>query len=398
MALYLLASIVVSFLAGSSAPTPLYSVYQSEWGFSAITTTVVFGIYALAVLVSLLITGRLSDHLGRRPVLLVTIAAQALTMVIFTTADGVPMLLLARILQGLSTGAAVAAVGAGMLDLNKAKGTIANAVAPLSGTALGALGSGLLVQYLPVPTRLVYLTLLGVFVLQWIGVALMQETSSPMPGALASLRPQFALPSLTRKPMLTAIPALVAIWALAGFYGSLGPALLRRVVGSDSLVLSGLGLFVLAGCAAVTVLLLREAGARTLMRLGVAALFVGSGLTFVAIGQNSSIVLFAGMVVAGAGFGAAFQGAVRSVIPLAAPHQRAGVLSLVYVVSYLALGLPAVIAGFLVVDGGGMVQTAKEYAIAVMVLAALAALGLIRRRRGPEAVASPRRGLAAARP
>ena len=134
-ALYLQASIILFFLAGSSAPTPLYAVYQAKWGFSPITTTVVFGVYALAVLASLLVVGRLSDHIGRRPVLLAAIAVQAATMLVFATAEGVPELMVARVIQGLSTGAAAGAVGAGMLDIDRAKGTIANAVAPLTGTA-----------------------------------------------------------------------------------------------------------------------------------------------------------------------------------------------------------------------------------------------------------------------
>jgi hypothetical protein len=129
-ALYLQASIILFFLAGSSAPTPLYAVYQAKWGFSPITTTVVFGVYALAVLASLLVVGRLSDHIGRRPVLLAAIAVQAATMLVFATAEGVPELMVARVIQGLSTGAAAGAVGAGMLDIDRAKGTIANAVAP----------------------------------------------------------------------------------------------------------------------------------------------------------------------------------------------------------------------------------------------------------------------------
>jgi MFS family permease len=121
-AFYLQASIVVLFLAGSSAPTPLYSVYQDEWGFSPITVTVVFGIYALAVLGALLTVGSLSDHVGRRPVLLVAIALQAVALLVFATAGGVPALLLARVVQGLSTGLGIGAVGAGMLDLDRAKG------------------------------------------------------------------------------------------------------------------------------------------------------------------------------------------------------------------------------------------------------------------------------------
>ena len=379
-AFYLLASIIMFFLAGSSVTTPLYAVYQSEWGFSPSTTTIVFGVYALAVLAALLTVGSLSDHVGRRPVLLVALALQAVVMLVFTTAGGVPQLLVARILQGLSTGAAAGAIGAGMLDLNKSKGTIANAVGPALGTATGAIGSGLLVQFLPEPTHLVYLVLLVIFALQALGVALMSETSTPRSGALASLRPRFALPPVTRRPLLVAVPALVATWSLAGFYGSLGPMLVRLVVGSDSIALGGLALFVLAGTGALTVLLLQRASPRTLLLLGTAALPLGVGITLLAITRNAAAAFFVGTAVAGVGFGSTFQGAIRSVLPLAAPHERAGVLSIIYVVSYLALGMPAVIAGFLVVHGVGVLTTAREYGVVVMVLAALALLGAIRPR------------------
>src|ERR1700722_15289040 len=302
-AFYLLASIIVAFLAGSSAPTPLYAVYAARWGFSPITTTVVFGVYALAALTALLTVGSLSDHVGRRPVLLAALAVQVVAMVVFTTADGVPQLLVARVVQGLSTGAAAGAIGAGMLDLNKTRGTIANAVAPITGSAAGALGSGLLVQYLPQPTHLVYLVLLGVFVLQAIGVLLMPETSSPTPGALASLRPQFAVPAAVRRPMLFAVPALVAVWAMAGLYGALGPSLVKLVSGSSSVVLGGLSLFVLAASGAAAVLILQRRSARQLTLTGGGALLAGITLTLLAVGTRSTAAFFVGTAVAGAGFG-----------------------------------------------------------------------------------------------
>ncbi len=380
-AFYLLASVIASFLAGSSAPTPLYGVYASAWGFSAITTTVVFGVYAVAVLAALLTAGSLSDHIGRRPVLLAAIATQAVVMVVFATASGVPQLVVARIIQGLSTGAAAGAIGAGLLDLDKTKGTIANAVAPVTGTATGALGSGLLVQYLPAPTHLVYLVLLGVFAVQAAGVLFMRETSAPAPGALASLRPTFALPRAARGPLLAAIPALVAVWSLVGLYGSLGPALIQRIAGSRSIVLGGLALFVFAASGAVTVLLLHRRSPRAAMVTGAGALIAGVGIVLLAVSTGSAAVFFIGTVVAGVGFGGGFQGAIRSVLPLARPHERAGVLSVVYVVSYLAMGLPAVIAGFLAVHDGSVLATARQYGVAVMVLAALALIGSARPRR-----------------
>jgi predicted MFS family arabinose efflux permease len=379
-AFYLQASIVVLFLAGSSAPTPLYAVYQAEWGFSPITVTVVFGVYALAVLAALVTVGSLSDHIGRRPVLLVALALQATVMVVFATADGVPALLVARVVQGLSTGAAVGALGAGMLDLDRAKGTIANAVGPLTGTASGALGSSLLIQYLPDPTRLVYLVLLAAFAGQAIGVVLMSETSASRPGALASLSPRFGLPAHVRGPVLLAAPVLVAAWSLAGFYGSIGPAIIRTISGSDSLVLGGLALFILAGSGALSVLALRGASARSMMLLGTVSLLVGAGTTLCAISLRSDLVFFLGTSIAGIGFGSGFQGAIRTVVPLAAADERAGVLSVIFLVSYLSMGLPAVIAGFLVVHGGGLVTTAREYAVAVMLLAVIALAGLAARR------------------
>ena len=376
-AFYLQASIILFFLAGSSAPTPLYAVYSAKWGFSPIT---------------LLIFGRLSDHIGRRPVLLAAIAVQAATMLVFATAYGVPALLVARVIQGLSTGAAAGAVGAGMLDINRAKGTIANAVAPMTGTATGALVSGLAVQFLPAPTHLVYLALFVIFVLQGIGVVLMAETSTPIGGAVASLRPRFAMPRAVRRPMLVAAPAPVAVWALAGLYGSLGPAVVRLITGSNSFVLAGLALFTLAGSGVLTVLVLRNAAPRGVMTFGGVSLVVGVGMTLIAIDTRSAALFFIGAVIAGAGFGAGFQGAIRTIVPLAAPHERAGVLSIVYVISYLAMGLPAVIAGFLVVDVDGLVPTARGYSVAVMALAALALLGLIRptRRTGGAALETQR--------
>jgi MFS family permease len=301
-------------------------------------------------------------------------------MWIFAMADGVPQLVVARVVQGLSTGAALGAIGAGLLDLDKARGAVANAVAPMSGTALGALVSGLFVQFLPQPTRLVYLVLFALLVLQWIGVAVMTETVTRRPGALASLRLDVGLPAAVRGPMLAAAPVLLAVWSLGGFYASLGPALTKQVVGSGSPVLGGILLFVIAGVGALSVLLLRNVTPDAMMRLGIATLIAGVGATLYAVAASSTVAFFIGALLAGVGFGTGIQGAIRTVVPLAEAHQRAGVLSLVFVLSYLGLGVPAVVAGYLVVHGGGLHQTAERYGVAVIVLAVVAALVLAGRR------------------
>jgi hypothetical protein len=386
----LLASIILFFLASSSAPTPLYLVYQAAWGFSPITITVIFGIYAVAVLATLLVVGSLSDHVGRRPVLLGATLLQAVAMAVFATAGGVGALIAARIVQGIATGAAAGAVGAGMLDIDRAKGTTANAVAPMLGTATGGLASGLMAQYLPAPTHLVYIVFAAIFIAQAIGVAFMPESVAPRPGALRSLRPQLRLPPAVRAPALVAAPVLIATWALVGFYGSLGPSLVRRLMGSSSLVLGGLVLFVLAASGAATVLLARGRSARAVLQFGTIALIAGVAVTLVAIANGAPIAFFAGAVLAGAGFGCGFQGAIRTVVPLAAAHQRAGVLSVLYVIAYLSMGVPAVFAGLRVVHGGGLLTAAHEYGIAVIALAAAALLGTVVTRPALEPTAALR--------
>lgn len=380
VAFLLKASIALSFLAGSSAPTPLYAVYQAQWGFSSTMLTVVFGIYALAVLLALLVAGRLSDHVGRRPVLIAAAAAQALTMVVFASAADVGDLLLARVLQGLSTGAAVAAVGAGLLDLDRTRGAVANAVAPMLGTALGGILAGSLVQYLPQPTHLVYAVMGAVFVLQGVAVLFVSETAERRPGALGSLWPQLSVPAPVLKPLLLVTPAIVASWAVAGFYGSLGPTLLRSLAGSASFLLGGLALFVLAGSGALAVLALQRRSAQWLLRIGTSVLPAGLAVVMAALALRSVALFLVGTAIAGAGFGTAFQGALRTLVGPLAPHQRAGVLSVLFIVSYLAMGVPAVVAGWRLAQGGEILAIAQAFDGVVLALALMALLGSFARR------------------
>jgi predicted MFS family arabinose efflux permease len=390
-----MASITVSFLAASSAPTPLYATYQAAWGFSALTTTVVFGVYAITFLAALLTAGRLSDHIRRRPVLLAGIAGNVLALAVFVEAHSVAALLAARIVQGLATGGTISAVGAGMLDLDQTRGAVANATAPGLGTASGALLSAFAVRWLPAPTRLIYIVFAGVLVVQAFGVALLPETSPRAPGAWRSLLPQLAIPAQTRRPLLAAAPVLFAVWALAAFYGSLGPALIDHLVGSASVIDASLGLGTLAGVASLTTYVLRAMAAPRVMLIGTTALIAGVAAVLLSLWAASTLGFFAGTAVAGVGFGAGFQGGIRLVAPLARPEQRAGVLSVLFTISYLGLGVPAVAAGFAVAKGGGLEATTYEYGVAVIALAALAAVNLIRlrthnhaRAEGPAPLAS----------
>jgi hypothetical protein len=229
--------------------------------------------------------------------------------------------------------------------------------------------AGVLVQYLPFPTVLVYGVLGVIFLLQGLGVALMPESISPRAGVISSLQPQFNLPPATRDRLLLALPVLVALWALAGFYAALGPMLIRGMMGSNSPLLGGLALFVLAASGGVSVLLLQRREPREMMTIGAASLLVGAAIAAVSLVNSSVAAFLLAAAVAGIGFGAGFQGAIRAVVPYAAAHERAGVLSIIFVISYISMGLPAVIAGWIIARDGNIVGTAQIFCAVLMALA-----------------------------
>lgn len=376
----LLASAALTLLASSSAPTPLYATYQAKWGFSDLTVTVIFGVYAVAVLASLLVFGSLSDHVGRRPLLLAGLGSQVLVMLIFAFAGNLDVLLAARVLQGLATGASLGAIGAGLVDLHPTRGPVANASSLMAGTASGSLLSALFVQLLPAPTELVYLFLSAVFLVQAVGVALIAETSARIPGARRSLAPTLALPPQVRGALAVAAPSLIAVWTLGGFYASLGPSLAQLVAGDHSMILGGAALFLLAGSASATILRFHRTEAKRFALFGALAMIAGSALLLLGVAERSLPLFALGIFPAGAGFGAGFQGGLRTIVAEAQPHERSGVISVVYVISYLSLGLPAILAGALVVSSS-LAQTAEELGAGVIGLAALTAVGLARALR-----------------
>jgi MFS family permease len=172
-----------------------------------------------------------------------------------------------------------------------------------------------------------------------------------------------------------------AVWALAALYGALGPALVQALTGSDDVVLGGLSLTVLTAFGVAAIFALRTTPARTVMLTGIAALIAGVAVTLLALTVKSPAVFFVGTAISGAGFGSGFQGGIRTVVPRVAAHERAGVLSLLFVVSYLGLGVPAVAAGILATHGAGLIGAARYYGAALILLAVLALLSLIRSER-----------------
>lgn len=247
--------------------------------------------------------------------------------------------------------------------------------------AFGALGSGLLAQYAPLPLELAYWILLGLFLLQAAYLWRLAESVSPQPGAWQSLRPTLHVPVQARRALWLVLPLNLAAWAVGGFYLSLAPSLVRAATGSTSNLMGGALVAVLTLTGALSIYTLRNQGADKILRLAAGLLMSGLALVLIAVHGGSLPLFFLGTLVTGSGFGAGFLGALRSIMPLALPHERAGLMSAFYVLSYLAFSLPSLLAGNLT-RVFGLIATTDGYGAILMLLAAGALWGLLRQAQG----------------
>jgi MFS family permease len=367
------ASTMVTFLAASSAPTPLYRLYQEQWGVSPPTLTMIFSAYVVSLLFALLTAGRLSDYVGRRPVIFGALLLDSVALAMFAGAQSAGMLILARAVQGLASGAATTAMAAAMLDGDKHRGPLINGLSPMIGMAAGSVASGALAAYAPWPLHLVYLLLIVVMLTQAALIWTLPETAEVRPGALASLRPRLAVPQKAKRLLALLVPSIIAVWGLGGFYLSLMPSLMRTVTGVETPLLGGIVVSVLMLSGGASIFALQHRAGRSILSIGMSLMLVGVGTLLYGVEDRSTVIMAAGSAVTGLGFGAGFLGGLRLLMPLAEPNERAALMAVFYLISYLAFCLPAIAAGFLA-QALGLVGAIQIYGGAVMALAATALL------------------------
>lgn len=376
-----LAFVLLCFFAASSAPTPLYHLYQQAWGFSPVLLTVIFAVYALSLLATLLVFGSLSDYLGRRPVIWIGLLLEIVSMLLFIAATDVTWLIAARVLQGVATGVATSALGAAMLDSDAQQGPLLNSITPMFGMALGALGTSSLVEYAPLPMGLAYGLLLAAFVGQAFYLLRVAETVTPQPGVLKTLRPRLAVPAQARGTLLLVLPADIAAWALGGFFLSLAPSLLTAATGSTSVLNGGFAVAALTLSGAISIHTLRLRAPRLALLVGCSFLAIGVSVILAAVNLGWLWLFFTGAVVAGVGFGASFLGALRMLLPLAHAHERGALMAAFLALSYLAFCIPALLAG-VSIKTAGLVTTTNVYGGVVVLLAVSALAGLLIQQAG----------------
>ncbi|GGF09512.1 MFS transporter [Williamsia phyllosphaerae] len=392
IAFWVVALMSTTALLASAAPSPLYPVYQQLWGFSSFTLTIIFAVYVVALVGTLLTVGSLSDHVGRRPVLFAAVVLLIVSMVIFLEADGVALLIVARVVQGLATGALVGTISAAMVDLAPSPrlGALLSSASPPAGLAAGAVLAGVLVQYVPLPRVIVYVVLIALLGILLVTLAFLPETS-PRHGftsrrhVLQIISPNISVPGYARLTFLTALPALMASWALGGLYLSLGSSITASILGVSNHAISGAILFAFFGCAAVAAALAQTSSTTVRFTLGFTGLGAGVLISMFATLASSAPAYIAGSVIAGIGWGITLIGMMSSITEVTAPADRGRVFAAVFAVCYTAFSVPAVVAG-LAVTMFGLRSTAVGYAIFIMVLvASAAAAAIVNLRRAPAA-------------
>jgi MFS family permease len=342
---YALAAAIIGLaLFASGTPSPLYGIYSELWGFSPIVLTLVYATYAFGVLTTLILAGRVSDEVGRRPVLLVALGTLLVATVLFMLADSVVWLFVARGLQGIATGASLSAASAALLDLHPRRDTagvsLANGVASTAGIGLGVLVSAALVQLAPAPRVLPYAAELALFAIAFAGALRMPETVAHR----SRLRLQ-PVPRALRRPFFLAGMAALSAYTVGGLFLSLGPQLAGQLFHTSNHLVSGLGVFALAASASAAQRVFGHVPPWAEAAGGSIALALGMLVIVLAVTAGSSALFLIGAVIGGGGFGVTYLGGLRALAAVIPPEHRAGVMSAFYIVAYAALSVPAIAAG-----------------------------------------------------
>ncbi len=368
-------------IGGANIPSPLYQLYREHFGFSVLAITIIFSIYALALIPSLLVSGVLGDALGRRRMLMASVSFATVGTIFLASAQGMGGLIAGRFVQGLAVGAAQGNVAAALVEMephgDRRRAAVVTMLSISLGGAVGPLISGLLAQYLPAPRVLAYmveLVLLGIAL-----ASLLILGKGPRPAIVTSqirkLRVRRGLGSRFTSATLSASLA----WAIGGLFLALLPTYLSELLHARNLALSGLAVTLVLAAGGVAQLAGRRRSPRDLQGIGLVGLVLGLGLVLVAVPVNWPPLVVLGSAIGGAGLGLTYLGATAEVNDLAPNDERGAVSSLYLAIAYLAMALPTIGTGLLA-NYLGLYRAVAVFG-GVVSLATILNLAWLRRKR-----------------
>ncbi|MFF4248579.1 MFS transporter [Streptomyces sp. NPDC001822] len=349
---YVAAAVVFAIgMAGTTLPTPLYGLYQEQIGFSELLVTIVFAVYALAVITVLLVAGNYSDAVGRKPVLLCAMALSAASAGCFLLERGLPLLFAGRVLSGCAAGLLSGAATAAVIELarpgQRERAGFAATAANMGGLGCGPLLSGVLAQYSSRPLSLPFWVHLGLVAVACLITWLLPETVEA-PKRWPRLSPQgVAVPPEVKRVFASASVAAFAGFALLGLFTAVAPAFAAQTLDVHNLAVSGAVVFSVFLASTFGQSLTRWISARRALPTGCGVLIVGLLLVASSLVAESLILLVLGALCGGTGQGLAFRAALTLVSGAAPPEHRGGTISAFFVVAYTGISVPVVGVGAL---------------------------------------------------
>ncbi len=364
------ASITVIVL-GANTPLPLLTVYQTQFGFSTAMLTVIYGLYTCGVILAVFALGPASDLVGRKRILVPALMVMAAGLMVGLLAWNVWLLMISRVLQGLAVGAgtttAVAALGELHPDpSDHARIALTATIATVLGLAGGPLIAGSLAQYAPYPTVTPYLFAMALALVASVAVSAAPETvTEKRPFRLQPLT--LAVPASATRIFLLATFVEMTAYAVAGTFAGLGSSFARDLLHIDNHFVAGLVVALLFGSSALAQLLLRTAGIKAAITMGLITIAFGLVLFAGVVLLRSPLLLFISACVLGAGHGAAYLGSQELTDRIAPPERRAQVFSAFQLGLYCGATAPALIVG-LVASRTGLPTAALAFVVAITLL------------------------------
>jgi MFS family permease len=346
-----------AFLALTSfatAPSALYGLYAKQDHLAPLTLTVVYAIYAVGIVLSLLLAGHVSDFYGRRIVLIPGLIVASVASVVFLVWPSLPGLLVARLLTGIALGASVATATAYIADLDadddgvpsRRSGIVAT-IANVGGLALGPLLAGALAQYVPGGLTLTFVVLLTALIVAIGVVAGSQESRAPV-RPRPSYRPQrLKAPADVRAQFIAATTGAFLTFAVGGLLAGLAGRFLAGPLHHPSAVLTGFVIFLNFGAGVLVQTTTTRWPSHRLIAVGLVPLLLGLVILVVSAWTSpASLPLFLiGSAVAGLGQGAIIRGSLTLVISSVGAAERAGALATYFTAGYVGVSLPVLGAG-----------------------------------------------------
>jgi MFS family permease len=371
-------------MLGTTLPTPLYPAFGAEFGFGELLTTVVFAVYPVGVTAALLVCGRWSDQLGRKPMLLAGLGCSAASALAILAANSIWWLYAGRLLSGFSAGIFTGTATAAIVDvIGSRSGSAANllaAVVNMGGLGLGPLVAGTLAEWAPSPMEVPFRLDLGLVALAGMGVMLIAEPlQEPTGGRLQFQR--ISVPAEMRPVFLRAAIAGFAGFAVMGLFGAVSPAFLGDVLHRTSPALIGAIVAAVFGASVLGQLLSSRFETSGALTIGCAALMAGMVLLGIGLPLASLTLLVVGGLIAGLGQGLSFRAGLASVTAASPAERRGEIASAYFVALYVAIAIPVVGEGA-AAAAFGLVTAGVLFACLVGLLAATVLMLLVRGTSG----------------